>query len=693
MFQLPNISKFPTAADMQIEFRGLNRTYTVGETEFADMLNMSSEHYPVLAPRRERASGTLTVEGKILEGEILDVITHGEDVYYVYTDGTNVYFRDGIIRHTLSTEYVDGLEYMHADKGDYIFISPRGRDPKDYNQFTYNTKTGKITKMHFRVTFETAPIAKRGEGQYAIQWEHAADYLLPGDVIDISFPWGDSLGATSGYKKQYYVESVRETIHDGGTMKEPGYAVVSPVSTDELAIAVSSTPYMVISRDGIRLDCVTSYKNRLFGAAKYSTPRERREYETVLGSFYARKDSDNKLIYVYFKLPVKTEHEAKEIDGKPFSMPSAANKSYSGIICIDSWSYDEDLDEYVSNCSVNAGTMSPDLRENGNYDGYEGGSNQTKGERYIIELGGEEVNTIFVSSPDSAQSWTNYDGTSLGSYYADVSSEGEWTGIKAFDDNVWFFKEDRVYQLYGDTPPFGYNEILYTGVKKGSSGSVHVIRNTMYYHTRDGMAALSNGGYGIFSQKLGDAALSNVKCASIGTRLYVACEQNENYVLYVFDTEKGLWHKEDNFKVDHFLQIGKAVGAITTKNINSGIENKLTWLDARDRALSVTTVKENAVRWMTETGDIGWYSNSHKRLLRINIRTDIPIGGEIVVEASYDGGEFEVLQRLSAKDNRLNTFRVFPRRCNRFRLRFRGEGDCRIISVTKTVEGGSDIVK
>ena len=675
MFQLPNISKFPTAADTQIEFRGLNRTYTVGETEFADMLNMSSENYPVLSPRRERASGTLNIEG-----EILDVITHGEDVYYVYTDGTNVYFGDGVIRHELSTEYVAGLEYMHADKGDYIFISPKGRDPKDYNQFTYDTRSGNFTAVNFRASFEyeaeKGPAAVSSEGSYIIRWDDAARYILHGDVIDISFPRGDSAGAVTSSKQKYRVEEVSAKDAD------PGYIIVSPISTDVLGASLRTTKYMVISRDGIRLDYVTSYNNRLFGCAKYSLNRERKKYPTFVTEtepfIRVPENPSEPLLYASFYLDI-SEEEAERLDGKQFTMTSSFNKLYSGIIRFEKY----DGEKHLALCTVNGKTASPDLVNNQNYNG---------DETYIIDFGGEEVNTIFVSSPDSAQSWTNYDGTSLGSYYADVSSEGEWTGIKAFDDNVWFFKEDRAYQLYGDTPPFGYNEILYTGVKKGSSGSVHVIGNTMYYHTRDGMAALSNGGYGIFSQKLGDAALSNVKCASIGTRLYVACEQNENYVLYVFDTEKGLWHKEDNFKVDHFLQIGKAVGAITT-NINSGAENKLTWLDARDRALSVSTVKENAVRWMAETGDIGWYAAYHKRLIRLNIRADIPIGGEITVEVSYDGGDFEVLQRFSPKDIRLNTFRVFPRRCDHFRLRFRGEGDCRIISVTKTIEGGSDIVK
>ena len=48
------VNLLPPAEERIIEFKGLNRRTTVAEGEMSDMLNLSSDDYPVLTPRKPR---------------------------------------------------------------------------------------------------------------------------------------------------------------------------------------------------------------------------------------------------------------------------------------------------------------------------------------------------------------------------------------------------------------------------------------------------------------------------------------------------------------------------------------------------------------------------------------------------------------------------------------------------------------
>ena len=126
MFTLPNIPAWSQSSVAQSTFLGLNKTFNVGDGEFSDMLNLSSDHYPAMAPRRTRHSVDLP---EMVQGaQILDVITKGEDVYYVYASSDTIYFWGGSMDSAivLADFYPKGLEFIHAAMNNRIFVSPKG---------------------------------------------------------------------------------------------------------------------------------------------------------------------------------------------------------------------------------------------------------------------------------------------------------------------------------------------------------------------------------------------------------------------------------------------------------------------------------------------------------------------------------------------------------------------------------------
>ena len=50
----PTLKVLPTSRDMVDVFRGYNHNLRIGDGEFFDMKNMTSDRYPVLSPREQR---------------------------------------------------------------------------------------------------------------------------------------------------------------------------------------------------------------------------------------------------------------------------------------------------------------------------------------------------------------------------------------------------------------------------------------------------------------------------------------------------------------------------------------------------------------------------------------------------------------------------------------------------------------
>jgi len=90
-----------TSRDNLTVFRGLNKTLTVAEGEFADMQNMTGDHFPVLSPRQKRLKCHTFTKYKGIYGKDKLIWVDGTDLYY---DGVKV---EGVIwrtapRHSLA---------------------------------------------------------------------------------------------------------------------------------------------------------------------------------------------------------------------------------------------------------------------------------------------------------------------------------------------------------------------------------------------------------------------------------------------------------------------------------------------------------------------------------------------------------------------------------------------------------------
>jgi hypothetical protein len=183
------------------------------------------------------------------------------------------------------------------------------------------------------------------------------------------------------------------------------------------------------------------------------------------------------------------------------------------------------------------------------------------------------------------------------------------------------------------------------------------------------------------SSALGDARYSDAVACAYGNKYYISMKDvSGNYSLFVYDTAKGMWHKEDDLRVAEFCSCTEEIYAIDYKSYGDVIT-----------LLNSSGTKENNVPWMVETGLIGMFMPDMKYVSKILIRMSLDAGSSINVSIQYDSsGDWEYVCSMSETSLRSFSVPIRPRRCDHFRIRIEGVGDGRIYSITKTIEQGSD---
>ena len=152
------------------------------------------------------------------------------------------------------------------------------------------------------------------------------------------------------------------------------------------------------------------------------------------------------------------------------------------------------------------------------------------------------------------------------------------------------------------------------------------------------------------------------------------------YRLFVYDTEKGIWHKEDEIKAEGFC----------------ACRGDLYFIDAADKKIKLTdgegfNFEDGDIEWMCESGIIGIGSPDKKYLSRIDVRIALDIGGDARFYVEYDSsGTFEQVRTFFGNSLRSFSAPIRPRRCDHLRIRIEGRGNAKIFSLTKTFEEGSD---
>ena len=162
-------------------------------------------------------------------------------------------------------------------------------------------------------------------------------------------------------------------------------------------------------------------------------------------------------------------------------------------------------------------------------------------------------------------------------------------------------------------------------------------------------------------------------------------------MLFTYDTDRGVWYKEDHFQALGFGRVSDELYAIDEEH------NKLVAMAGG------TGTIEDDFEWMADFGLSGvryapaksGYSREDtagdRYLSRFDIRMYLDENAKAELEIMYDSdGVWKGMGEIRGQKMKNMVIPVMPRRCDHLRFRLKGRGECRIYSINRILEVGSD---
>ena len=303
------------------------------------------------------------------------------------------------------------------------------------------------------------------------------------------------------------------------------------------------------------------------------------------------------------------------------------------------------------------------------------------------------VNELYACELGNFRNWYKYEGISTDSWAASIGSGGEWTGAITFNGNPLFFKQDCVHQVtVSSQGAHRVTQISVQGVRSGSSKSLCIIQNKLYYHSTTGVLEYQGGLTGKISSALGDGYFIDAVSAAKNNKLYIAMYDmdGDHYQhLYVYDTLKGLWSKQ---KTPADIKYMASFIGENEERICAFSSSTLHLLDG----VSYAAVDS----WSFESGIFTYnsgskykssYNGGHRYITRFDIRLKMELGAECEMYIEYDSsGTWEFAGRIKVRNTDSFMIPIRPRRCDHLRIKLKGSGDVKIYSITRNLAMGSD---
>ena len=295
-------------------------------------------------------------------------------------------------------------------------------------------------------------------------------------------------------------------------------------------------------------------------------------------------------------------------------------------------------------------------------------------------VNGKTVNEIYCCALGDFRNWNRFLGISTDSYAASVGTDGPWTGAVTHLGYPIFFKEHCMHKVYVSAA--GAHSIVETacrGVERGSERSLTVVGERLLYRSPAGIMVYDGSLPQCISGALGETVYRNAAAGALGDKYYVSMTDEGGAAhLFVYDTRRGFWHREDDTRVLWFARKGSELYFIDDKGglwCVCGSEGDL----------------EGDVCWQADTGIMGYATVEQKYVSRFLLRMRLEEGASMDAFIRYDScGDWH--HAGHAEGGGLSTFLlpVRPRRCDHFELRLQGVGDVCLYSFARVFEKGSD---
>ncbi|MDR1061966.1 MAG: hypothetical protein LBL83_12370 [Clostridiales bacterium] len=291
---------------------------------------------------------------------------------------------------------------------------------------------------------------------------------------------------------------------------------------------------------------------------------------------------------------------------------------------------------------------------------------------------------IFASKLGDAFNWYSFDGLASDSWSVAVGSEGDFTGCAAYAGYPVFFKEGAIYKVFGTEPDnFSASASFSTGLQDGSGGSLAVAGDILFYLSRNGVMSYSGGMPAQKYEAFGGELHSGAVAGSDRRKYYVSMLDGAGAPhLFAYDTERGLWHREDESRAVGFAYCGG--------NLHMLCDDGKLWIVGSAMGPPDGAAPEGRFEWHAEFADFSEQLPDKKGVTKFYLRLEAEPGTEVELHIRYDSvGGWESVWRQAATQKRSFTAAIIPRRADHFRLRLSGTGGCKVYGLARELYVGS----
>lgn len=657
---VPLLTKPNPSEERIIEFKGLNRKLHVEEGEMSEMLNLTSDNYPLLCPRKLRGSHTLPYG----VARPLSLITKYERIAMIAekADGSIAFYYDGeeqrsVTGLTEDTEMVSiNTKICFFPQKTYLTLV-RSSDSVAIGEYKRLDASSSVAYAELTITNTDAKLAMPDGHSFN-----------KGDAVDIK--------GILDVDSSLVIESEGSKISVCSQSDGSGADIELPVgvkfcafkrngSDDFWICAVSKTAFTMYSyrQDDSTLETANS-----------STLRD--DYNVVLVRW-----SDPVPVP---QVPYRTLLAGADMASAAIRMIYGANVDVSCIV--------EDATSHM--LTLPRETFIELTGEGAAYVTFQGTvKREVPDIHHVIEWNNrlwgasDSDNTIYACKLGDPTNWKYYQGTSLDSYYAQQGTDENWTGCAAYSGHLIFFKQNTMTRIYGTSPSsFQVANMVCFGVEQGSSRSVVTINDKVFYKSTIGIMAYEGGTPYNITEKL-NMQFRNVVGGTEGIKYYASIERLDGeHELMVLDIDKAIWHKEDSVRFRDCCTLDGRLYFITDTDSGVFKANRMYVINPEE-----PTEKLYDREWMAVFGPFDEYIENQKIYSKMSLRFVSESRSKVHVYIKMDDGEWELVKKLEFTDTGGEQVLIVPRRCDRFSIKISGKGDCRVKSLTRRYRRGSGV--
>ena len=299
----PKLTELPTTREIVDVFKGYNHNLRIGDGEFYDMTNLSSDNYPVLSPRSKRGIYKSLVKSQGMVAK--DALCYVEDGYFVINErppvymglsdtpktlismgayviimpdkkyiNTENYSDQGNIEETFSTYSEVSFQMCKADGTGYDNVSVQATPPSDPKNMDLWIDTSEVPNVLKQYSSTTA------------MWSIVATTYIRISATDIGKHFSVNDGVTISGVKDESLKDLNATMVIWA--KGDNYIVVTGI----IDKVITQPEPVTVERKMPEMDFVIESENRLWGC-KYGLVEVNGE-SMMVNEIYASKLGDFK---------------------------------------------------------------------------------------------------------------------------------------------------------------------------------------------------------------------------------------------------------------------------------------------------------------------------------------------------------------------------------------------------------------